>query len=141
MLKIGMQYFSDPAPAAHLTAGITFAIGASTVAGCFSTPDFITEPERVDVTTFDDSTYKAYIAGLQDLNSLNFDFINLGTNYSSAVSSAGTANTTYTVTFPSGMTVTITGEHRCGPLSASVNDAEKFRIAVTAKTISITAGS
>lgn len=130
----------DPTPTAtaHLTAGITFAIGSTTIAGCFSTPDFITEPERVDVTSFDDTTYKAYIAGLQDLNSLNFDFINLTTNYSAAVSGAGTANTTYTVTFPSGMTVTITGEHRCGPLSASVNEAEKFRIAITAKTISIT---
>ena len=130
----------DPTPTAtaHLTAGITFAIGSTTIAGCFSTPDFITEPERVDVTSFDDTTYKAYIAGLQDLNSLNFDFINRTTNYSSAVSSAGTANTTYTVTFPSGMTVTITGEHRVGPLAASVNEAEKFRIAITAKTISIT---
>lgn len=130
----------DPTPTAtaHLTAGITFAIGSTTIAGCYSTPDFITEPERVDVTSFDDSTYKAYIAGLQDLNSLNFDFINLTTNYSSAVSSASTANTTYTVTFPSGMTVTITGEHRVGPLAASVNEAEKFRIAITAKTISIT---
>lgn len=129
---------ADPTPTAHLTAGITFAIGSTTIAGCYSTPDFITEPERVDVTSFDDTTYKAYIAGLQDLNSLNFDFINLTTNYSSAVSSAGTANTTYTVHFPSNMTVTITGEHRVGPLAASVNEAEKFRIAITAKTISIT---
>ena len=126
---------------AHLTAGITFKIGSNTIAGCYSTPDFITEPERVDVTTFDDPTYKAYIAGLQDLNSLNFDFINLGTNYSSAVSSAGTANTSYEVAFPSGMKVTITGEHRCGPLAAAVNEAEKFRIAITAKTISITSGT
>ncbi len=125
----------------HLTAGITFAIGSTTIAGCYSTPDFITDPERVDVTTFDDTTYKAYIAGLQDLNTLNFDFISNNTNYSSAVSSAGTANTTYTVTFPSGMVVTITGEHRVGPLAASVNEAEKFRIAVTAKTISIAAGT
>lgn len=125
----------------HLTAGITFAIGETTIAGCYSTPDFITDPERVDVTTFDDPIYKSYIAGLQDLNTLNFDFINNNTNYSSAVSSAGTANTTYTVTFPSGMVVTITGEHRAGPLAASVNDAEKFRIAVTAKTISITPGT
>lgn len=130
----------DPTPTAtaHLTAGISFKIGGSAIAACYSTPDFITEPERVDVTSFDDTTYKAYIAGLQDLNSLNFDFINLGTNYTAAVSSASTANTTYTVTFPSGMTVSITGEHRVGPLSASVNEAEKFRIAITAKTISIT---
>lgn len=128
----------DPTPTAHLTAGISFKIGGTAIAACYSTPDFITEPERVDVTTFDDPTYKAYIAGLQDLNSLNFDFINLGTNYTAAVSSAGTANTTYTVTFPSGMTVSITGEHRVGPLAASVNEAEKFRIAITAKTISIT---
>ena len=127
----------DPTPTAHLTAGIEFKIGGSKIDACFSTPDFITEPERVDVTSFDDATYKAYIAGLQDLNSLNFDFINLGTNYTAATTTAGTANTTYTVTFPSGMTVTITGEHRVGPLAASVNEAEKFRIAVTAKTITI----
>jgi hypothetical protein len=127
----------DPTPTAHLTAGIEFKIGGNTIAACFSTPDFITEPERVDVTSFDDTTYKAYIAGLQDLNSLNFDFINLGTNYTAAVASASTANTSYTVTFPSGMTVTISGEHRVGPLAASVNEAEKFRIAITAKTITI----
>ena len=119
-----------------LTAGIEFKIGDTKIDACYSTPDMGSEPERVDVTSFDDTEFKRYIEGLQDVQSLNFDFYNKTTNYTAAKTNQGTAGTTYTVTYPSGVTYTITGSHRVFMLSASTNDAEKFRIAITVSSIS-----
>lgn len=122
---------------ATLTAGITFEIGSTTIDGCMSTPDFIFSREKVDVTTFDDDTYKAYIGGLQDTNELNFDFIDYGTNYTAANTGTQTPGTTYTVTFPSSHTITITGDHVVGPLAAAPNEPLKFRVSITATDITI----
>ena len=125
-----------PNTAEILTAGITFKIGETKIDSCFSTPDMGSEPEKVDVTSFDDTEFKHYIEGLQDVQTLNFDFYNKTTNYNAAKTGQGTAGTTYTVTYPSGVTYTITGSHRVFMLSAAPNEPEKFRIVITVSNIS-----
>lgn len=134
----------DPTPTtnqAHLTAGTKFKINGTHIPGCFSTPDFIFDPEMIDTSTFDDEEYASQIPGLQKPNSLDFDFMNYGTNYTAAAASVRTAGTTYSVEFPSGTTVTITGQHVIGPSSNGVNNAEKFKIKITATNINTTVDS
>ncbi len=128
----------DPTPTtntAHLTAGTEFKIGSTTIPGCFSTPEFIFDPEMVDTSTFDDGEYASQIPGLQKPNTLDFEFRNYGTNYTAAKATVRTPGTTYTVTFPSGTTVTITGQHVLGPSAAGVNNPENFKIKITATDI------
>lgn len=74
------------------SAGIIFKIGTNTIAGCQGTPDMGSEPEKIDVTTFDNDTYKTYIEGLMDLQSLDFDFIDQTTNFNSAKNGRGRSN-------------------------------------------------
>lgn len=123
----------------YSTAGTTFKIGSETISGMISTPDFGTTPAKIKVTTFDDTEYERYIAGLMDVTDLNFDFYDNGTNFQAAKSAEETAkagNTEYVVTFAGG-TVTLTGSHKAFYLGAGVGEAMKFRIAVTAKTIAV----
>lgn len=134
----------DPTPSvntAHLTAGIQFKISGTKIDGCCATPDFIFDPEMVDAMTFDDVDFASQIPGLQKPNSLDFEFVNYGTNYAAAVASVRTAGTTYTVVYPSGRTVTITGQHVMGPLACRPNEAEKFKIKITATNIDTGGGS
>lgn len=131
---------ADPTPTtnqAHLTAGITFSIGGSKIDGCYSTPDFIFDPEMVGASSFDDTEYASQVPGLQKPNALEFEFRNYGNNYDTAKTSARTAGTTYTVSFPSGKSVSITGQHIIGPAAASVNDVENFKIKIVATNITI----
>lgn len=121
--------------------GTTFKIADSTISGMTSTPDFGTTPNKIDVTTFDDTEYKRYIAGLMDVTDLNFDFNDQGDNFNTALSTmeaAKAGNTTYTVSFGQNRTVTIVGSHKAFMLGGGVEEAGKFRIAVTAKTITTT---
>lgn len=126
---------------AHLTAGIAFKIGGTKIDGCYSTPDFIFDPEMVDASSFDDTEYASQVPGLQKPNGLDFEFRNYGTNYATALATVRTAGTTYTVEYPSGRTVTITGQHVMGPSSAGVNDVENFKIKITATNIDTSGGA
>jgi len=118
------------------TKGITFTIGSSspvTITKLYSTPDMGSDPEQVDVTSFDDTTTKSYIPGLQDVQKLNFDFWNEKTNFVAAASAEpqNGQTVTYTVTYPSGVVYTITGSHQTYVLADSVNEGEKFRISIS----------
>lgn len=124
-----------------LTAGIVFKIGDTVIPNLLSTPDMLFSREKVDVTTFDNKKRKAYIGGLEDTDELNFDFIDIGTNYTAALQNQRTPGTKYTVTYPDGTVITITGDHATGKLSASQNDALKFRVAITATDIDDGSGS
>ena len=104
------------------TKGIEFKIGSTAITNLYSTPDMGSDPEQVDVTSFDDETTKHYIPGLQDVQKLNFDFWNKKTNFNAAASAEpeNGATATYTVTYP---------------LSDAVNDGEKFRVSILVSSI------
>ena len=123
-----------PDPVANVesfsTAGIAFKIGGTKIPGCVSTPDMGSEPARIDVTTFDNLTNKSYIPGLQDIQSLNFDFIAQTGNFAAAHALDGTA-TTYSVEYPDGSSCSWSGKHQTYKLGTSVGDTLKFRVACT----------
>lgn len=116
---------------AHLSAGTTFKINETVIEKCLSTPDLGAEPERVDVTTLDDLTNKAYIKGLQDISSLNLDFIQETDNFIAAQKDEAKSDNNYNITFPSGISGTFKGEHAVFPLATSPGQPEKFRISIS----------
>ena len=124
------------------SAGIEFSIGSTKIPGCISTPDFGGEPDKIDVSSFDNKTTKSYIPGLMDVQTLNFDFYDNTTNFNTAKSSENAASNTYSTKFPDGCTVSVTGTHKVYKLAANVGEAIKFRIAVTPNSeISVTNGT
>ena len=127
------------------TKGLTFTItsGSSSavpITRCYSTPDMGADPAQIDVTSFDDTTNKHYIDGLQDVQKMNFDFWNEKTNFNAAVSAepAAGSTATYTVTYPSGLVYTITGRHQTYQLAAGTDEGEKFRISISVASITRT---
>ena len=127
------------------TKGLTFSItpsggSATTITRCYSTPDMGADPAQIDVTSFDDTTNKHYIDGLQDVQKMNFDFYNEKTNFNAAVTAepAAGSTATYTVTYPSGLVYTITGRHQTYQLAAGVDEPEKFRISISVGSITRT---
>lgn len=115
----------------YLSAGTTFKIGSTAITGLCSTPDFGSEPGKVDVTSFDDTKYKKYIQGLIDVSSLNFDFFKQETNFSSALSAESEAEGTYSIDFPDGSGYTFKGQHRTFMLATAPEQPLKFRVTVT----------
>lgn len=116
---------------AHLSAGTVFKINETVIEKCLSTPDLGAEPEKVDVTTLDSLTNKEYIKGLQDINSLNLDFIQETDNFTAAQTDESKSNNNYSIGFPSGLTASFSGEHSVFPLATAVGQPEKFRISIT----------
>lgn len=128
------------------TKGTTFSIGSSsptTITRMYSTPAMGSDPSQVDVTSFDDTTFKHYIEGLQDVSKLEFSFWNEKTNFKAAADAepANGSTETYTLTFPSGIYYTITGSHKTYMDANSVDDGEKFKIAITVSSITRTVPS
>ena len=115
----------------YLSAGTTFKIGSTAITGCYSTPDFGSEPGKIDVTSFDDTKYKRYIQGLIDAPSLNFDFYKQENNFESASSAESETETTYTLDFPDGSGYTFKGQHRTYMLATKPEEPLKFRVSVT----------
>lgn len=114
------------------SAGIKFTIGGSEINGCYSTPDMGGEPEKIDVSSFDQKKYKKYIQGLMELPTLQFDFFDSTVNYTTALNAESDASKAYSLTYPDGSGYTWTGTHRTFKLGAAVGDAIKFRIVCTA---------
>lgn len=115
----------------YLSAGTTFKIGSTAITGLCSTPDFGSEPGKVDVTSFDDTKYKKYIPGLMDTSSLNFDFFKQENNFTSALSAESDAEGSYSVDFPDGSGYTFKGQHRTFMLATAPEQPLKFRVSVT----------
>ena len=87
-----------------LTKGITLSKGGTVLKGLQETPEIGSTPEKVEVTTLEDSA-KRYIAGLDDYGDLAFKFLydNEGDDSSFRVLSAAQKTgdiEEYTVTFP-----------------------------------------
>ncbi len=117
----------------YITAKTTFSIGNNKIAGLTSTPDMGSEPDKVDITSFDNEKYMSYIPGLMDPGSLTFEFVDKTTNFNTAYAAEGSTNT-YTLTFPDGSKYTWSGTHRTYKLAASVGDRLNFAVACTPST-------
>ena len=122
------------------TKGTTFKINDTLITNLYSTPDMGSDPEQVDVTSFDDTSTKSYIPGLQDVQKMNFDFWNKKTNFAAAANAEpqNGQTATYTVTFPSGVVYAIVGSHQTYELAAAVNEGEKFRVSISVQNITRT---
>lgn len=107
---------------AILVQGTTVSIGSTTLPGVFATPDMGSDPERVDVTPVSDTSgKKIYIAGLQDVQNLNFDF------YPTSSLPADANNQSCTVTYPNGQTHSFTADVRYFMLATSPGEPLKAR--------------
>lgn len=118
---------------AFITAKTTFSIGSTKIDSLSSTPDMGSEPEKIDVTSFDNERYMSYITGLMDPGSLTFEFIDETTNFNAAYNAEGQTNS-YTLTFPDGSKYTWSGTHRTYKLAASVNERVNFAVSCTPST-------
>lgn len=122
--------------------GITFKIGSTTIERLLSTPDLGAPPENIDVTSFDDTTTKRYIPGLQDVSSLSFEFYSIKTNFEAARAAEpqNGATATYIVTFPDGVICTIVGSHRTFMSGMGQNEGLKFKIEISVSSITYSSG-
>lgn len=125
----------------YLTAKTTFMIGSTKIDGLTSTPDMGSEPEKVDITSFDNEKYMSYIPGLMDPGTLTFEFVDKTSNFNAAYGTEGSENT-YTLTFPDGSKYTWKGTHRTYKRAASVGDRLNFAVSCTPSTeLTYTTGS
>lgn len=120
--------------AEFLSAKTTLKIGSVTITNMKSTPDMGSEPDKVDVSSFDNEKYKSYITGLMDPGSLVFEFWDVTSNFNAAKTAESTTAASYTLEFPDGSKYTWSGTHRVYKLGASVGDAISFAIACTPST-------
>lgn len=114
----------------YSTATTSFKIGNTTIEGMTSTPDMGSEPEKIDVTTFDNEKYKSYITGLMDPGALTFEFVDKTSNFNAAHNAEGNQNT-YLLTFPDGSKYSWSGTHRTYKLGAAVGDRINFAVSCT----------
>jgi len=120
--------------------GATFAIGSTTIAQLETTPDMGSPPNTVNVSSHDNTTREAYIAGRMDVSTFDFTFIMAAdaSNYKAALTGQRTAGTTYTLTYPDGTGYTLTGEHYAFHNATNQSDAERFTISVVATDVTET---
>ncbi|MCM1335307.1 MAG: hypothetical protein NC084_12840 [Bacteroides sp.] len=125
----------------YITAKTSLTIGNTKIEGLTSTPDMGSEPEKIDITSFDNEKYKSYIPGLMDPGSLTFEFIDKTSNFNAAYAAEGTTNS-YELTFPDGSKYAWSGTHRTYKLAAAVGDRVNFAVACTPSTeLSYTPGN
>lgn len=134
MLKMNLQKFTDDI-AGYLSKGtaLSYKSSGSTftpVAAVKSVPAMGSDPEKVDVTHLQ-SEKKAYIAGIQDTDNLEFAIIYQGSNFAKlkTLCDAGTS-TDFKVTYPDGMEVTFTGTPSLKLDGTEVNGALGFSLVV-----------
>lgn len=109
------------------TTGSTF----KDLEGLQSVPEIGGDPEQVDVTTLVDAT-KKYIAGIQDMDSLEFTFLYDNTVFKElkAVQTSG-KEADFKITYPDGSTCTFKGGVTVKMGGAEINGAFQFTLAVT----------
>lgn len=104
--------------------------GSKTIAAVKSIPAMGADPEKVDVTHLG-SAKKAYIAGIQDSDNLEFAIIYQGDNFKDVdtLVKAGKA-VEWTVTYSDGMKVDFTGQPSYKFDGVEVNQALGFNLVV-----------
>ncbi len=120
--------------AEFLSAKTTLTIGGTEITNMKSTPDMGSEPDKVDVTSFDNEKYKSYIPGLMDPGSLTFEFWDTTTNFNAAKAHEGDTAVACALTFPDKSKYSWSGTIRVYKLGAKVGDAISFAIACTPST-------
>lgn len=117
-----------------LSKGITLSHKETLLEGLQSIPDMGGTPEKVEVTTFEDSA-KRNIAGLNDYGDLEFKFLydNGKSSAFRALKTAELAGTIdpYKVTFPDGTTFAFNASVAVKVASAEVNAALTFTATLT----------
>ena len=107
---------------AILAQGTIVTIDGTELPGVFATPDMGSDPERVDVTPVSDTSgKKIYIAGLQDVQNLNFDFYPTGTLPSDV------NNKSCRVQYPNGASHSFTADVRYFMLATAPGEPLKAR--------------
>lgn len=130
-MRMNLQYFG------LLTKGTTLSYKAGEagtfkkIAGLQAVPQVGGDPEQVDVTTLDDSN-KKYIAGIQDMDSLEFTFLYDKDVFTElkALQTAGTS-TQFELKYPDDAKCTFTGDVTVKMGGGEVNGAYQFTLAVT----------
>lgn len=131
LLKMNIQMFagllSKDTKLGMKTTGSTF----KDLEGLQSVPEIGGDPEQVDVTTLVDAT-KKYIAGIQDMDSLEFTFLydNAVFKELKAVQTSG-KEADFKITYPDGSTCTFKGGVTIKMGGAEINGAFQFTLAVT----------
>jgi hypothetical protein len=131
LLKMDIQKFagllSKDTKLGLKTTGSTY----KDLPGLQSVPEIGGDPEQVDVTTLADSN-KKYIAGIQDMDSLEFTFLYDNTTFKElkALQLAGTEGD-FKITYPDGSTCTFKGGVTVKMGGAEVNGAFQFTLAIT----------
>lgn len=133
--KLNLQLFADEA--GILSKGTTLSYkGASddsftVVAGVKSVPQIGSDPERVDVTDLQ-SEKRKYIAGLQDVDNLEFAVVYQTAAFAKfqAFAKTATSATEFEIEYPDGMTVTFKGEPSVRIGATEVNGAIEYSIVI-----------
>lgn len=100
------------------------------VAGVKGIPQIGTDPERVDVTTLANKK-RAYIAGLQDVDNLEFAIVYQTRNFTKIHALVEKkAQAEFQIEYPDGMIVTFKGEPSFKFSGAEVNGALEFSLVV-----------
>lgn len=117
-----------------LTKGITLSKGDTVLPGLQETPEIGSTPEKVEVTTLDDSA-KRYIAGLDDYGDLAFKFLyDNGESSAFRILSAAQkegAVDTYKVAFPDGTSFSFEASVAVKVDSATANNPLTFTATLT----------
>lgn len=117
-----------------LTKGITLSKGGTVLPGLQEVPEIGSTPEKVEVTTLDDSA-KRHIPGLDDYGDLAFKFLydNGAESAFRTLSAAQKAGTTdeYTVTFPDKTTFKFNATVAVKMDAAQVNNPLTFTATLT----------
>lgn len=112
-------------------AGTKFTIGTKQITGLLSFPDMGSSPQKIKVTSMDDTENERYIAGLKDTNNFDFEFNMQDTNYDDADSLVGQKDLPYSLELPNGSKFDWTGEHVVFLSSGAVGGNGKFKISCT----------
>lgn len=131
LLKMDIQMFagllSKDTKLGMKSTGTTY----EDLAGLQAVPEIGGDPEQVDITTLADAT-KKYIAGIQDMDSLEFTFLydNAIFKKLKAIQTSG-KEVDFQITYPDGSTCTFKGGITVKMGGAEVNGAFQFTLAVT----------
>lgn len=133
MKKLNLQQFAASVPGV-LSEGTKLSIKEALVfvevAGVKGIPQLGSDPERVDVTTLA-SKKRAYIAGLQDVDNLEFAIVYQTSNFTkihALVEKKEQAE--FEIAFPDGLKVTFKGEPSFKFSGAEVNGALEFSLVI-----------
>lgn len=131
--KLNLQQFNDEAGVLSKGTKLSYKSGEDfvVVAGVKSIPQIGSDPERIDVTDLQ-SEKRRYIAGLQDVDNLEFAVVYQTAAFATFQTFAETASssTEFKIEYPDGMTVDFKGEPTVRIGATEVNGALEYTIVI-----------